>query len=92
MFIGLIWLSGFAFVNNSDAYFHINYIYLEISIAFFLLIRLRVIVSKKSTIWKLIYECKPFETKNGNNLIEAELLLFAANPAISSLSNQSCYW
>ena len=44
-------------------------------------------VSEKSTISKLMHRCKPLEAKNGDNLVEAELLLFAANSIIDNLSN-----
>ena len=46
---------------------------------------------KKLTILKLIYRYKLFEVKNRDNLIEINLLLFAANFTIGNLSIQLCY-
>lgn len=72
-------------------YFYIDYIVLEISIVFFLLINLQFVVSQKSITSKLIRRCKSLEAINGDNLVEAKLLLFAKNSAIGILSNQSSY-
>ena len=35
--------------------------------------------------------CKPLEAKNGDNLVDKELLLLVANSAIGNLSTQS-FW
>ena len=92
MFIFFVWLTICVFVKDSYAYFHIVCIISGISIAFFLLIRLWVVVSKISTISKLMRGFKLFEAKIGNNLVKAELLLFVANFAIGNLSAQSSCW
>lgn len=57
------------------------------SIVFFLLIRLQVIVSEKSITSKLMHRYKALKAKNKNNLVKTKLLLFAANYAIDSLFN-----
>lgn len=78
-----------AFINDSYAYFYINYIASKIFRAFFLLICLQVVLSEKSTKSKLIHRYKLFKIKNKDNLVKAELLFFTANFAIGSLFNQS---
>ena len=77
----------YAFINDSYAYFYIDCINSEISIAFSLLIRSWVVISKNLISLKLMHGCKPFETKNRNNLIKVELLIFAAKSLISHLSD-----
>lgn len=60
---------------------------MEISIVLFLLIYLQVMIFKKSIILKLIHKFKLFQTKNKDNLVKADLLLFIRNFIISNLSN-----
>lgn len=48
-------------------------------------------VSERSITSKLIRECKPYKTKNENNLVEAEMSLFITNSTICNLSDQSSY-
>ena len=67
-------------------YFYIDYINSKILIVFFLLIYIRIMISKKSITSKLICGYKFFEVKNKNNLVNKKLLLFAANFTIGNLS------
>ena len=46
-------------------------------------------VSKKSTISKLMRRYKPLKAKNRDNLVDKKTLLFATNSAIGNLSTQS---
>lgn len=72
-------------------YFHLDYIASKISLTFFVLSRSQVIESKISIISKFMRKYNPLKPKIGNNLIEAKLVLFTSNSAISNLSDQlSC--
>ena len=57
--------------------------------AFWLRIRLRVLVLESSTLSKLLQRYKPLVAKDGDSLVEADLLLLAANLAIASFPSQS---
>ena len=46
-------------------------------------------IFEKSTISKFIHGYKFLKAKNGDNLVDKELLLFTTNSAISNLSAQS---
>lgn len=48
-------------------------------------------IAKKLTASKLLCEYKPLEANNEDSLVEVELLLFAINSTISSLTDQSFY-
>lgn len=53
---------------------------------FFLLILLRVVISKKSITSKFLRKCQPLKPKNEDNFVEIEWWLFAANSALGNLS------
>lgn len=56
-----------------------------------MLIRLRIVVSKRLTTSKLMYSYKSVQIKNDDNLVKTKSLLFAVNFAIENLSAQLSY-
>lgn len=62
-------------------------IFSEISKAFWWRIRSQILALGSSTMSKFILGCRPFVAKIGNSLVEANMLLLAANSAVASLSD-----
>lgn len=67
--------------------FHLFYIILEISKAFYLLIYFQKLLSQKSIILQPIYGYRLFETKDENNFVKGNLLLLAVDFIIVNLCN-----
>lgn len=66
-------------------------IFSKITKVFCVIICLQILAIKHSTMLKLIWQCKHLAIINRKNLVDAYLLLLAANLIIASFSNQSFY-
>ena len=62
-----------------------------ISKAFYLKICLQVLISESFTMSKLVQKCNFWVAKNGENLVDADLLILAKNFAITNILDQSSY-
>lgn len=69
-----------------------SYIFSEISQVFYLKICLQLLILESSTMLKLIQECNSFVIKNGESLVDANLLLLTANLAIIKFFDYSSCW
>ena len=80
------------FAKDFYVYFYIDYITSKISILFFLLICLQIMISKKLITLNLIRVYKFFKIYNKDCLVKTKSLLFVTNPAIDNSSTQLSYW
>lgn len=80
--------NAMAFSINS----HVFCILPKISMAFCLLVPSRVLLLKRSTMSKLMRGYKLLKTKNRDSFVKADLLLWAANFAITIFFDQFSYW